>query len=66
MKIDLNMIDEILKYLDCFGTTYSFYTERNRKFYTVFGGILTLLSILFGIVVFIFINFDDFSYNSTI
>ena len=66
MKIDLNMIEEILKYLDCFGTTYSFYTERNRKFYTAFGGILTLLAIIFGIVVFIFINYDDFSYNSPI
>ena len=63
MKIDLNIIDEILKYLDCFGTTYSFYTERNRKFYTAFGGILTLLAIIFGLVVFAFINFDDFSYN---
>ena len=63
MKMDIYIIDEILKYLDCFGTTFNFYIERNRKFYTSLGGILTLLSIFFGIVVFIFINFDDFSYN---
>ena len=63
MKIDIKIIPEILKYLDLFGTTYSFYTERNRKFYTAFGGFLTLLSIIFGIVVFIFINLDNFSYN---
>ena len=58
-----NKIFEGLKYLDCFGTTYSFYTEKTRKFYTTFGGILTLFSIIFGILVFICINFDNFSYN---
>jgi len=63
MKIDTNIFIEILKYFDCFGTTYSFYTERNRKFYTALGGILTLLSIIFAIVIFIFINREDFSYN---
>jgi len=63
MKIDTNIFIEMLKYFDCFGTTYSFYTERNRKFYTALGGILTLLSIIFAIVIFIFINREDFSYN---
>jgi len=61
MKIE--HIYEGLKFLDCFGTTYSFYTEKNRKFYTAFGGILTLLSIIFGIIIFIYINLDNFSYN---
>ena len=57
---------EILKYLDCFGTNFNFYTEKNRKFYTPFGGILTLLSILVGILVFIFINIEDFLHDSPI
>ena len=61
--MDKNTIFEGLKYLDCFGTTYNFYTEKKRKFYTVFGGILTLLSIIFGILIFIYINYDNFSYN---
>ena len=59
----LEHIFEGLKFLDCFGTTYSFYTEKNRKFYTAFGGILTLVSIIFGIIIFIYINLDNFSYN---
>ena len=50
----------ILKYLDCFGTNFTFYTERNRKFYTQLGGILTLLAIFFGIIVFFYINLDEF------
>ena len=58
-----NITSEILKYLDCYGTNFNFYSERNRKFYTPLGGILSLLSIFFGILVFIFINLDDFSHN---
>ena len=54
--MNINQIFEGLKFLDCFGTTYSFYTEKNRKFYTAFGGIFTLLSIIFGILVFIYIT----------
>ena len=50
---------EIFKYLDCFGTTFNFYIERNRKLYTSLGGILSILSFIFGILVFIFINLDD-------
>ena len=61
--MNVNIIFEVLKFLDCFGTTYSFYTEKNRKFYNAFGGLLTLLSIIFGILVFIYINLDSFSYN---
>ena len=57
------IIFEILKYIDCFGTTFTFYIERSRKLYTRFGGILTLLSIILGIIIFIYINLDDFLHN---
>jgi hypothetical protein len=63
-----DIITEILKYVDCFGTTFSFYTERSRKFYTRLGGILTLLSVIIGLIIFIYINLDDFFHkipNST-
>ena len=60
------IIYDILKYLDFFGTKFNFYTEKNRKFYTSFGGTLTLLSIFFGILVFININYDDFLHNNPI
>ena len=59
-----NIHNEILKYVDCFGTKFTFYTEKNRKFYTPFGGILTLLSIIFGVIVFVHINIDDFLHNN--
>ena len=58
-----DMIDKILKYFDCFGTTFNFYTERSPKLYTIFGGILTILSIFFGLIIFIYINLDYFFHN---
>ena len=57
---------ELLKYCDCFGTKFNFYSERNRKFYTPLGGVLSILSIIVGFLVFIFINRDEFSHNKPI
>ena len=59
-----NLISRIFKYLDCFGTNFNFYIERNRKLYTPFGGILTILSIIFGIIIFFHINIDDFMHEN--
>jgi hypothetical protein len=56
-------ISDILKYFDFFGATFSFYSERNRKFYTNLGGLLTLLSILLSIILFIYNNIDNFSHH---
>ena len=53
------LVLDIFKYLDCFGTTFNFYIERSRKLYTPLGGILSISSLIFGILVFIFINLDD-------
>ena len=60
------MIFSILKYIDCYGTKFNFYTEKNRKFYTPLGGILSILALFFSILIFIFFNFDDFLHNSPI
>jgi len=57
---------EILKYLDIFGTTFTFYIEKHRKFYTNFGGVLSLLSIIIGIIVFVYINIDEFLHKNPI
>ena len=59
-----NIAIEILKYLDFFGTKFNFYTEKSRKLYTPLGGILTMLSIIFGIIIFIFVNLDNFLHNA--
>ena len=58
------VLREILKYFDLFGTNFNFYTEKNRKFYTSLGGILTILSVIIGALVFTFINLDDFLHNN--
>ena len=60
------MLYEILKYVDCFGTKFNFYTEKSRKFYTPLGGIFSLLAFFFSIIIFIFFNFDDFLHNAPI
>ena len=54
---------DTLKYVDFFGATFSFYSERNRKFYTNLGGLLTLISIMLSIILFIYNNIDNFSHN---
>ena len=61
MKI--NILWETLKYCDFFGTSFNFYTEKNRKYLTPLGGILTLLSCIFGVIIFIYINLDNFLHN---
>ena len=62
--MNFNTIRETIKYLDCFGTTFNFYIDRNRKLYTTFGGMLSLLSIILGIYIFIYINLDEFLHNT--
>ena len=57
---------EILKYLDIFGTTFTFYIEKHRKYYTTLGGVLSVISIFIGIIVFVFISIDDFLHNNPI
>ena len=59
----MKKISTVLDYLDCFGANFNFYIEKNRKLYTPFGGILTILSIIFSLMIFIYIYLDDFSHN---
>ena len=59
-----NKMLEILEYIDCYGTTFAFYTNKNRKLYTALGGILTLFSFIFGLIIFTHINIDDFLHNN--
>ena len=61
--MSFKIIFDKFKYFDCFGARFNFYIERNRKLYTPLGGILTLLSFIFGIIIFIYIKLDDFLHN---
>ena len=54
---------KLLKYVDCFGTSFNFYTERNRKLYTPLGGILTLFSLICGTLIFISMNIEELRHN---
>lgn len=60
------MINDFLKYIDCFGTKFNFYIDKDRKFYTPLGGIFSTLAFLFGLVVFLFLNFEDFLHTAPI
>ena len=56
----MTKFNQILKYLDIFGTRCSFFVEKTPKLYSVTGGILTILTILSCVLLFIFISLDDF------
>ena len=57
------LISRILKYIDCFGTNFNFYTEKNRKLYTPFGGILTILAFIVGAMIFLAMNIDEIKHD---
>ena len=57
------LLSRILKYVDCFGTNFNFYTERNRKLYTPLGGILTLFSLICGTAIFLSMNLDELRHD---
>jgi hypothetical protein len=62
----MNHLTDVLKYADLFGTHFNFYTDKKRKFYTSLGGILTLLSFVTSLLVFILINYDELLHNNPI
>ena len=56
----------IIKYMDFFGTKYTFYSNKRLKFYTVAGGILSIISIFFCILIPILFTLDNFKRVSPI
>ena len=54
----------MLNYLDFYGTSFTFYIDGNRKLYTPLGGILSIISIIIGTTIFVYINLDDFLHNN--
>ena len=59
-------IPDVLRYIDLFGTKFTFYTEENPKLYTPLGGFLTFLSILISIFIFVYPNLEDFKQKNPI
>ena len=56
----------ILKYLDVFGTKFTFYSNQKPRLYTKAGGVLSTVSILGCILTFIFFSLDDLNRNTPI
>ena len=54
-----NKTKEVLEYFDLFGTKIGFYAEGKPKFYTAFGGILSIISILISFAFFITYSLKD-------
>jgi hypothetical protein len=59
----MKKVSKIISYFDCFGARFNFYIEKNRKLYTPFGGIISILSIIVSTIIFINIYLDDFLHN---
>jgi hypothetical protein len=59
-----DFLSTILNYLDFYGASFTFYIDGNRKLYTPLGGILSIISIIIGITIFVYINLDDFLHNN--
>ena len=53
------MWETMLKYLDIFGITCTFYSEKMPKLYTVAGGVYSILSLLSSTLILIFFCLDD-------
>ena len=50
----------ILKICDLYGTQFHWFFNKNPKYYTIYGGILSILTILSWIIVFIIFGYEDF------
>ena len=55
----MKRVFHILKYFDIFGTKYTFYSNKKPKLYTVTGGILSIISIFFCILIPFILSLDD-------
>ena len=51
--------ENIIKYIDLFGTRCTFYSEKMPKYYTVTGGFFSIVSILGCILIFVLLSLDD-------
>ena len=60
------MIKEIFKYLDLFGTEFTFYSDGKKKRYSLLGGILSITTIVFYLIGTIYLNLEYFKQNKPI
>ena len=54
---------DVIRYMDLFGISCKFYIENKPKYWTVYGGILSITSIILFIILFYFLNYDELKRN---
>ena len=54
----------IIKFIDLFGHTPSFVVNQELKYKTIFGGILSIIILILGLILLIFFSIDLFARNS--
>ena len=55
-----------LKYFDLFGMQFNFYVGNKRKLYTSYGGIISLIFILFCFCIYVLVGMKDLLYKNPI
>ena len=55
----MDNICTVLKYIDVFGISCTFYREKMPKFYTVTGGIFSIITLISAVLILIFFSLDD-------
>ena len=62
----MHYLYNVLRSIDLFGIHFNFYTDKKREFYTRLGGLLTFISFIISLSLFIYMNYDDFMHNNPI
>ena len=51
---------ELIKYMDFFCTKLTFYNDKNKKYYTFLGGVLSILCVIISLIIFFTLTIEDF------
>ena len=51
----MHYLYNVLRSIDLFGIHFNFYTDKKREFYTRLGGLLTFISFIISLSLFIYI-----------
>ena len=62
----MHYLYNVVRTIDLFGIHFNFYTDKKREFYTRSGGLLTFISFIISLSLFIYMNYDDFIHNNPI
>ena len=61
----MSKYEDFFEYIDMFGTKPGFYIDRKAKYYTVLGGILSLIALCFCLIIFVLFSISEFKRMTT-